>query len=191
MKQFRVVTAPAALPVTLAEAKIDARVDHDDDDALLTGLIAAATERAEGWARRAFVTRTCELALDGWPAGYGEIALPMPPLVSVVQVAYFDWQNARHVVDASEYIVYTDVVPGLVSPLFDRCWPQPVQLRPISPIRVMYTAGYGAPADVPEIYKQLIRALVVIDYEHREGMTPDGLRKIEMVRARLQADWGW
>lgn len=189
MNQFRVVTPPADMPVTVAEVKVDARIDHDDDNTLLESLIAAATTRAEDWARRAFVTRTYELALDCWP-GNGIVALPMPPLASVTAVKYYDWDNMLHTVAPGEYIVYSDVEPGMVSPIYTQWWP-PAQLRPVSPIRITFTAGYGDAAAVPETFRQLIRALVVLDYEHRDGMTPDGERKLGIIRARLQADWGW
>jgi uncharacterized phiE125 gp8 family phage protein len=189
MNQFRMVTAPTALPVSVDEVKVDARIDHNDDDTMLESLIRAATTRAEDWSRRSFVSRTYEMALDRWPWD-GAIYLPMPPLLSVVSVAYYDTANTCHQVPEADYLVYADLVPGIVAPVYTKTWP-PADLRPISPIRVTYLAGYGDAAAVPEIYKTMIRALVVIDYEHREGMTADGRRQLDLIRARLQADWGW
>ena len=40
--------APTSTPVSLDEAKIHCRVDHTDEDDLITGLIAAATENLDG-----------------------------------------------------------------------------------------------------------------------------------------------
>lgn len=188
MRQVRVMTAPAAMPVTLAEAKLDARIDGSDEDTLLTGLIAAATAEAEDLAGRSFVTRTLELALDEWPAD-GLIRLPLPPAASVVSVKHYDGAGTLQTVAGSNYVAVLDVTPGIVAPAAGCTWPS--DLRVFSPIRVQYTAGYGLAAAVPEIYKRLIRALVMIDYEHRERMTPDGQRQRELVRARLQMDWGW
>jgi len=42
-------TPPATLPVSLTEAKLHLRVDHDDEDLLIEGLIGAATDHLDGW----------------------------------------------------------------------------------------------------------------------------------------------
>jgi uncharacterized phiE125 gp8 family phage protein len=188
MNQIRVVTPPAEQPVTVEEVKIDVRVDHDDDAGLLESLIKAATTEAENTARCAFVTRTLELALDRWPAD-GQIPLPMPPLAAVTAVEYIDTGNVRQQVAPADYIVLSDLRPAVLMPAYGKTWP--ANLRAVSPIRITYTAGYGDAAAVPEIYRRLVRALVVIDYEHREAMTADGKRQRDLVLARLQADWGW
>ena len=61
------VTAPAAEPLTLAEAKLHLRVDDTADDALIGALITAARQHAEHDTRRALVTQTWKLALDASP----------------------------------------------------------------------------------------------------------------------------
>ena len=44
----RVLIAPSSAPVvTLEEAKRHLRVDHDDDDALIAGMIAAAASHLD------------------------------------------------------------------------------------------------------------------------------------------------
>jgi uncharacterized phiE125 gp8 family phage protein len=188
--QVRTITGPAGEPVSLAECKTDLRVDHDADNELITSLIKAATSEAEQLARRAFIQRTLELSLAGWPPD-NLIRLPMPPLVSVTSVVYYDEYNASATMPNSDYIVVTDTEPGIVTLARDKVWPAPT-LRTVAPIRVRYVAGYGAAAaSVPDRYKALIRSLVAVRYENRDEMTPAAERQLANLRAALQMEWGW
>jgi len=57
-------TPPAIEPVTLEELKDHLRIDSADEDAVLTGLLAAAREWCEGFQNRAYITQTLQLWLD-------------------------------------------------------------------------------------------------------------------------------
>ena len=65
------LTPPAAEPWTVAEAKAFLRVEHDDDDAIIASLIAAARGQIEALTRRALMTQTLALRAGsmagGWP----------------------------------------------------------------------------------------------------------------------------
>lgn len=188
--QVRVITAPAVEPVSLAECKIDLRVDHDADNDLIAGLIVAARQEAEELSRRALVNRTLELSLTAWPCD-NCIRLPYPPLASVTSITYLSYANVPAVMSTGDYIVVTDVEPGLIALAYGKTWPSE-QLRSVLPIRVRYVAGYGATAvSVPERYKALIRSLVAIRYEYRDEMTPAAERMLVNIRAALQMEWGW
>ncbi len=88
MRLFR-ETSPAELPVSIFEARSHLRVDHSEDDALIAGYIAAATDALDGrdgLLGRALVTQRWRLVLDAFPAG--PIVLPLPPLRSVLSLSY-------------------------------------------------------------------------------------------------------
>jgi len=188
--QVRVITPPATEPVTLAEAKVDLRVDHTDDDALITGLIVAARAEAELLSRRALINRTLEMSLCGWPST-GKIYLPYPPVVSVTSVTYYDINNVLQTMTAGDYILIADVEPGVVALGYNKTWPT-ASLREVSPVRVRWVAGYGAEAsDVPNRYQVLIRSLVAVRYESRDELAPAQERQLANIRAALQMEWGW
>ncbi len=61
-------TPPTAEPVSLEEAKRHLRVDGNDEDVDILGLITAAREQAERHTRRQLLTATWDLKLDRFPA---------------------------------------------------------------------------------------------------------------------------
>lgn len=54
-------------PITLAEAKLHARVDNDVEDSLISAMIVSARQAAEARCRRG-------MAVEDWPDGYPEQA---------------------------------------------------------------------------------------------------------------------
>ncbi len=188
--QIRVITAPAVEPVSLSEAKVDLRVDHDDDDTLIAALITAARMEAEGLARRAFISQTLELSLTNWPVD-GYIRLPLPPVASVTSITYYKDDNTSATMSSSDYIVITDVDPAVIALAKDKTWPSDA-LRTVAPIRVRYVAGYGATAaSVPERYRALVRSLVLVRYESRDELTAPQERQLQNIRNALRMDYGW
>lgn len=161
--------APAAEPVSLAEAKAHLRVDIDDDDDYISGLISAARQYVETATRRAFISQTWRLSLDRWPAG-DAIELRKPPLASVSSIVYRDSDGASTTWGTSNYIVDTDSEPGRIVLADGASWPS-VTLYPVNPIQVTYVAGYGAAgSSVPQYLRHAVLLLVAHWYENREAI---------------------
>jgi uncharacterized phiE125 gp8 family phage protein len=100
---LQLLAPPAAEPVTLAEAKAHLKLDTSDEDALVAALITAARARAEWHTGRAFVTQRWRLRLDAWPQ-QGVIELPLPPLVSVEDLA--ELELAREAIREASDLVH-------------------------------------------------------------------------------------
>jgi len=177
---LQLVTPPAAEPVSLAEAKLHLRVDFADDDALITSLIAAARQAAETITGRQLVTARWKLVLDGFPgpsrmeAPAGSvfslpgqvILLPKCPVQSVFAVQYLDMAGATQTMPMSDYTVDVACEPARITPVFGGIWP--VALPQIGAVEVVFDAGYGAAAAVPEGIKSWIKLRVGSLYAHRE-----------------------
>lgn len=145
-------TPPTAEPITLAEAKLHLRVTVDDDDALIAALITVARQACEDRLQRTLISTTWLQVLDGFPAGGGAVALPMPPVATVDAVQYRDSTGALQLLDASAYQLATHHEPAQLLPV--GAWPA-TQAGRVGTVSVTYTAGYGAaPADVPTPIKQ-------------------------------------
>lgn len=164
---LQLVTAPAAEPVSRTEAKAHLRVDSSDDDTLIDSLITAARRQVETITRRALVTQTWDLYLDGFPEG-DCIEIPRPPLASVASVKYTDYAGAQTTWDASNYVVDTTSLVGRVVLAYAKSWPS-FTPYPSNPVVIRFTAGYGGASSVPQEIKQAMLLLIAEWYERREA----------------------
>lgn len=166
---LRVITPPAIEPVSLIEIKMQARIDHNEEDVLLSQYIKTARQHIEVITRRALITQTLELSLDDWWLPDG-LELLMPPLQSVLSITYRDVDGVEAVLDPSSYVVDTQAQPGRIRLKKEFAFPS-TELWPFAPVKITYKAGYGDNAEsVPEPIRQAIRMLAVHYYENREAV---------------------
>ena len=169
-----VKTAPAAEPITLAEAKTHCRIldDVTDQDALLSALIVAARGWCENYCRRSFVRRTYELRMDNWA---GEIRLPRGPVSSVTQIQYVDSSGTLTTLAADQYQAGLYDLPARIVPAYGVVWPT-VKNAEIDAVVIEYVAGYAPgsasptehAANVPDSIKAAMKLIVSHLYEQRE-----------------------
>lgn len=206
MQRPVLVIPPAILPVTLAEAKAHLRVDHSDEDALIEGLIAAATDHLDGWdgvLGRALVEQTWRQDFDAFGPF---LLLPLAPVISITSVGYTDAEGSPATVDSGSYALKTDE-GGRPYIAFDG-------VSVSGPVSVTYVAGYatipevpavepgpgnppdppGSPAipaqaTVPAAIKAAILLLVGHWYEHREAVNPGPMATVPMAVDALIAPY--
>ena len=189
-------SAPAETPVSLAEMRLHLKIDSNvtEDDALITTLIEAATEQAEMFTRRAFVTQTWIMYLDGFPPNTGQInsdtsliELPKSPTASVTSVKYYDTDNTEQtlVVD-TDYEVDTNSEPARILPVDGTVWPD--TRSKMNPVSVEFIAGYGVATAVPDVIKVAIKVMVGGWYENREEIVLQGTPKMTGIQEQLL--WG-
>ncbi len=162
---YRLITPPAATPVTLAEAKAQVRVDHSDEDGKIEAMIAAATSYLDGRSGvlgRCIVTQTWELTLDAFPAE--EIEIPLGPVQSVPALTYVDLAGATQTVSSGDYYLDTASPTAWVMPEIE--WPSTMEAA--NAVTVRFVAG-TAVADVPPAIKHALLLLVSAWYEDRAG----------------------
>src|SRR5262245_54460295 len=170
----RLVTPPTETPVSLDYVKTKLRIDHDDSDDDLEAYIAAATDLAQEFIGRALVAQEWELLLDEFPEH--EIAIPMPPLISIESVKYDNEEGDETTIDAADYTVDTSTGtagaegPGWIVPNVDAEWPTPIEA--INAVGGRFVAGYASgnspenlTAGIPASIKQAITLCVKYWYD--------------------------
>lgn len=178
--------APTATPIGTTEAKAHLRVDHSDEDDLITALVQAATAHLDGYTGilgRALVTQTWAQKIDDFPT---VIRLPLAPVQSVTSITYYDGANASQTLDSASYHLASDAAGAYIALNEGYGWPG-VYNRPDA-VTVTFVAGYGAAADVPSAIKAVIKLLVGHWYEHREA-AGEPMTELPLAAASLLAPY--
>ena len=166
-------TAPANYPVSVAEIKSHAVIEHAGDDTIVENYLQAAITELDpphGYLGRAMMEQTLIAYLKKFPGN--RIQLPFPPLVSVTSVKYQDNDGVEQTISSAEYEVVSGptVDPGYIVLADGYSWP--TDLDEIEhPIWIEYKAGYANVAAVPEGIRLYIMMLVAEMYRQRELTT--------------------
>ena len=138
---LKLITAPAAEPVTLAEAKLHARVDTSADDSLITALIVAARQECEHIIGRALVTQTWEQVL---PAFAVSMDLDMAPVASITSIKYLDSAGAEQTLANTVYDLIEEALPPRVVLKDGQSWPDVYAAD--DAVRIRFIAGLAEAA---------------------------------------------
>ena len=163
--RYRRTVEPTIEPVTLEDFKVHARVDYDDQDAVIENQIKAARLFCEEYLQRSFITTTWALTMDAFPCH--AIELQRANLIAVSSVTYVDTNGNTQTWDAANYRVDAYSEPPRIEPAYALTWPT---TRDVSnAASITFTAGYGATAaSVPQSIKQAILLLAAHWFENRE-----------------------
>ncbi len=170
---------PSREPLMPVEAKAFLRVEHGDDDDVITALIAAARVHVEAMTRRALLMQTWRFVLDAWPRD-GRLEPRIGPLRELVAARVFDADGAARDIDGESFVV--DSAANVIAA---PCFALPAPGRVQAGIALDVLCGYGAEAgDVPADLRQAIRLLLAHWYDNRVATT-DGAAVPASVRALL------
>ncbi len=182
---LRVVTPPAAPPVSLSETKAHLRLEETADDAYVERLVEASRLHVEKVTERALVEREVELRTAPPCSSSARVRLPGGHLQSaaeVTAVAYIDDDGTEQAMDLADVIIVLggDSTPAELLPA--SAWPS-MAARPDA-LRVTYSVGWPSPADVPEPLRHAVLLMVSQLYEHR---TPEVTGPTSTLALSLEA----
>ena len=166
--EYNVKTAPTSEPITLAECKEHLRVDHTDDDDLITAYIQAAREKLELDTGRAFFTRTRVQRLTEFKTANRRIKLVGCPVQSIVHVKYYDNDGTQQTWSSAEYALRVGE-PNWLQLSYNYSWPD--HRSDDDEIEIEYICGKTLVADIDERVKQVIRMLVENWYDDPDKAT--------------------
>jgi uncharacterized phiE125 gp8 family phage protein len=185
------VTAPTSEPITVEEAKAQARITDTASDVLIDVYIAAAREAAEEYMGRGLLTQKWQLLLDGF-ANIMPLPMASPlqndsgatPSTAVV-VQYYDAAGAQQTLSTTYYDVDTVSRPGRVVLKPDQSWPTVQSGRRNGAVTITYYVGWTSADLVPERIKQGLRQYVAYLDLDRAGI------EASAVQAKDAAERCW
>ena len=160
-------SAPAAEPITLAEAKLHLHVTHSIEDSMIEEMISIARRELVAVTCRSLVNTTWVQRMESFP-DEDELILARSPVSSVTSVAYVNSTGTSATMTATtDYLVDTYTIPGRIYLAPTASWPN--TYGEPNDVTITYVAGYGAAATaVPGEYKHLIKLIVGDLYTYRE-----------------------
>ena len=174
---LELVDAPLVTPISLSEVKEQLRVEHDDDDAMLTRLIdvAIAYTDVRGALGQAMITQKWGQWIKPNPPQ--NVYLTLGPVQSVTAVKYYDEAGVLQDDVVDNYQVFGTEFETTLSPKAGFSWPTAQQRA--DAIKIEYEIGYGdAASDVPQTVRHALMLLIGHWYDNREQTGVDELSDI-------------
>lgn len=165
---LKLITPPAAEPLTVADMAAHLRCDLTDQALYIEALIKAAREAAENETARALITQTWDLTLDAFPVVSNRnpragISLPLPPLVSITSITYIDTAGITQTCVPSTYLCESSTDSAIIVPSYGQSWP--ATRNQLGAVTVRFACGYGNAAAVPEAIRLWMKFAVQEAYE--------------------------
>lgn len=173
---LELIDAPATTPVSLTEVKAHLRVEHTDDDTLITRLLNTAVSYTDvsGALGKGMITQKWGQWVGQNP---GTVSLLLKPVQSVTAVKYYDTDGVEQTDTLGNYDVFGTSTATIVSPKAGYNWPT-TQVRPDA-IKIEYQIGYGdASTDVPDVVRHALMMLIGHWYESREQSVENDLSSV-------------
>jgi len=178
---MRIITAKednSAEILSIAEIKAHCRIDHDDDNALLSIYRSAAVTLIEQATDSDITPTVYEESYSGFYRSHHLTALPIDALS---EVSYSDINNVKQIIASSNYTWYfPDSARGVVT--FKDAYVFPTTFNKPDAVVIKYTVGVG-------IVSSLIKAAILLQigsfYEHRENETELNLKTIAIGVQRI------
>lgn len=165
-----VTAAPAAEPITTAQAVAHCRAPEDGtDDTLLAAYVASARAHVEARTGTRMVTQTVSLKTDDW----ADLAsLPIAPVQSISSISYVDTAGEVQTLATTVYETRLDLLEPSVVLKWNQVWPT---IRAGSQITVTAVVGYGAAGSQPADVLHAMKVIVGDFYANRESAVEGGM----------------
>tara|TARA_R100000664_G_C2715373_1_gene110700 strand:+ start:20 stop:598 length:579 start_codon:yes stop_codon:yes gene_type:complete len=164
MRAYKVIVPNTTQLISTADAKKFLKVDVDADDDVIVSLVKAATESAQEYTNRFFLSTT----LEQYGTTFADIRnLFKSPVSDITHVKYYDTDNVQQTLSTSVYQVTPAIEPSTLMLKVDQSYPDVADRE--DAVLVKYTVGYGSLVGVvPFAIIQAVYLTIGHWYENRQ-----------------------
>ncbi|RVG20290.1 head-tail connector protein [Sinorhizobium meliloti] len=159
------VTAPAALPVSVAEVKSALRVDGGDSDADLERLIRSAVAHYEGWSGILGIALVAQTWRQDFNSFDRKMMLGLRPVQSISSVKWRNEAGQISTVATEDYALKTDG-GGRSYVRFVNNFSTPSGLYEDAAVSIEFVAGWPVVEDVPTTPDDIKTAIIIRVQKH-------------------------
>ena len=162
---YTTIAAAVNNAVSVDDCKLDLRIEHAIDDALILSYINAASKYAREVVGRRLISETIKYSIKDF---CGVLELPFTPVSEIVEIQYFDADDVSQTLSITDFYLYnfdnkTELVfkaDVVIPSVFDRR----------DGVNISFITGFGAnSSDIPATITRAIRLLVAHWYENRSS----------------------
>ena len=166
-------------PIVLSEVRDYLKIETEQEDALLLGLISAARRACETYIGRFLIAQEWCLTLNGFSEKGCDI--PFSPVMEIIKIEIMGDDAFEEVPKDYYYLDKSSLMPRVA---FENGRNMPEVKVSHSGIKIYFKVGFGEDWNaVPEDIRQGILYWISAVYEHREGGKIEMFRKSEMLWA--------
>lgn len=146
-------------PVTLEAAKLQCRVDFDDDNALIAGLVSAGRDHVENYCGVKFAQRDLSASCETFRAMQD---LPFSPVQKIVSIIYVDMAGESRTLSPDIYRLQSDPYDASIKLRPGKSWPA---IQAGSTVDLIAQVGFEK---VPDAVRHAILLFISDAYEKPE-----------------------
>lgn len=178
------ITAPASAVLLLDEVKAYMNIDFTDQDAVISGMIEAATQALDGYSGTLGGLCLISQQWEFKACHFCDIVIGLKPLITLDAITYFDSAGISQTLASTEWRAL-ETVTGVHLVLPEgKSWPSVADREDAVTVRA--TFGHASAGLVPETIRQAMLMMVATWFENRETVTAGAMAELPLgARALL------
>lgn len=167
-------------PVTLEAAKLQCRVDFEDDNIMIAGLVSAGRDHVENYCGVNFAQRELSASCETFRAMQ---ELPFSPVQQVISITYVDLAGEARTLSTDAFKLHSDPYDASIKLRPGKSWPA---IQAGSTVTLVAKVGFEK---VPDAVRHAILLFISDAYENREPSPSVPYSSFDVLLCNYRRHW--